>query len=97
MATHSSVLAREIPWTEEPGGLQSVGSQQSNTMTKQQQLFCMFVNFFNFTFGHAGSSLLHGLSIDAASRGYSSLQCADSHCCGFSRRRPRCSGVLRLQ
>ena len=29
MATHSSVLAREIPWTEEPGGLQSMGSQKS--------------------------------------------------------------------
>ena len=27
MATHSSVLAWEIPWTEEPGGLQSTGSQ----------------------------------------------------------------------
>ena len=27
MATHSSVLARRIPWTEEPGGLQSMGSQ----------------------------------------------------------------------
>ena len=26
MATHSSILARKIPWTEEPGGLQSVGS-----------------------------------------------------------------------
>ena len=25
MATHSSVLAWEIPWTEEPGGLQSTG------------------------------------------------------------------------
>ena len=25
MATHSSILARRIPWTEEPGGLQSVG------------------------------------------------------------------------
>ena len=29
MATHSSILAWEIPWTEEPGGLQSVGSQKS--------------------------------------------------------------------
>ena len=29
MATHSSILAREIPWTEEPGGLQSMGSQKS--------------------------------------------------------------------
>ena len=27
MATHSSVLAWEIPWPEEPGGLQSLGSQ----------------------------------------------------------------------
>ena len=27
MATHSSILAWKIPWTEEPGGLQSSGSQ----------------------------------------------------------------------
>ena len=27
MATHSNILARRIPWTEEPGGLQSMGSQ----------------------------------------------------------------------
>ena len=27
MATHSSILAWEIPWTEEPGGPQSMGSQ----------------------------------------------------------------------
>ena len=31
MATHSSMLAREIPWTEELGGLQSMGSQKSQT------------------------------------------------------------------
>ena len=28
MATHSSILAWEVPWTEEPGGLQSMGSQK---------------------------------------------------------------------
>ena len=28
LATHSSFLAWEIPWTEEPGGLQSMGSQR---------------------------------------------------------------------
>jgi len=28
MATHSSVLAWRLPWTEEPGGLQSIGSQR---------------------------------------------------------------------
>ena len=27
MATHSGILAWRIPWTEEPGGLQSMGSQ----------------------------------------------------------------------
>ena len=30
-ATYSSILAWEIPWTEEPGGLQSMGSQKSQT------------------------------------------------------------------
>ena len=28
MAMHSSILAWRIPWTEEPGGLQSMGSQR---------------------------------------------------------------------
>ena len=28
MAAHSSILAQRIPWTEEPGGLQSMGSQR---------------------------------------------------------------------
>ena len=37
MATHSSILAWEIPWTEEPGRLQSMGSQGvgHNLVTKQ--------------------------------------------------------------
>ena len=29
MATHSSILAWRIPWTEEPGGLQSMGLQKN--------------------------------------------------------------------
>ena len=39
VATHSSILAWEVPWTEEPGGLQSMGSQrvEHNLATKQQQ------------------------------------------------------------
>ena len=38
MATHSSILAWEIPWTEETGGLQSMGSQRvgHDLATKQQ-------------------------------------------------------------
>ena len=31
MSTHSSILAWKIPWTEEPGGLQSTGLQKSWT------------------------------------------------------------------
>ena len=39
MTTHSSILAWEIPLTEETGGLQSMGSQRirHNSATKQQQ------------------------------------------------------------
>ena len=40
MATHSGILAWKIPWTGEPGGLQSMGSQRfgHDLVTKQQQL-----------------------------------------------------------
>ena len=39
MATYSSILAWEIPWIEEPSGLQSIGSQRvgPNLPTEQQQ------------------------------------------------------------
>ena len=33
MATHSGILAWRIPWTEEPGGLQSMGSQRGTGNT----------------------------------------------------------------
>ena len=38
MGTHSSVLAWKIPWTEEPGGVESMGSQRvgHNLATKQR-------------------------------------------------------------
>ena len=39
MATHCSILAWRIPWREEPGGLQSIGSQKvgHDLVTEQQQ------------------------------------------------------------
>ena len=45
MATHSRILAWKIPWTEEPGGLQSLGSQRVRHVlsTKQQQKRCVAV------------------------------------------------------
>ena len=42
MATHFSILARIIPWTEEPGGLQSMGREESN-MTEQLTLITSLV------------------------------------------------------
>ena len=33
MATHSSIPAWDIPWTEEPGGLQSMGSQSQTRLS----------------------------------------------------------------
>ena len=44
MATHSSLLAWEIPWTEEPGGLQSMGSQESDMRVTNTH-----VRFYVFT------------------------------------------------
>ena len=41
MATHSSILAWRIPWIEEPGGLQSTGSKESDTT----ELLCFHLNF----------------------------------------------------
>ena len=39
MANHSSILVWQIPWTEEPGGLQSMGCKESGTtdrLTRRQ-------------------------------------------------------------
>ena len=41
MTTHSSILAWRTPWTNEPGGLQSIGLQKSQTQLRdyKQQYF----------------------------------------------------------
>ena len=46
-ATHSSILAWRIPWSEEPGGLQSMGSQRvgHDWATKQQQWLMNYHKF----------------------------------------------------
>ena len=50
MATHSSILAWENLWTEEPGGLQSMGSQrvEYKLVTKQQQIQSVIEEVFPF-------------------------------------------------
>ena len=44
MATHSSILARRIPWTEEPGRLQSMGSQRGQTRLSTEHTHKQFIN-----------------------------------------------------
>ena len=41
MATCSSLLAWKIPWTEQPGGLQSMGSQESDTTERLESRYCL--------------------------------------------------------
>ena len=53
MAAHSSILAWEIPWTEEPGGLQSMESQRvgQDLATKQQQHVCVWSRWLMRAYG----------------------------------------------
>ena len=51
MAAHSSSLASKIPWTEEPGKLLSMGSQESD-MTEQLLLHFGFLCYRHATFWH---------------------------------------------
>ena len=46
MASHSSTFTWKIPWTEEPGGLQSMGSLESDTTER------LHFHFSLFTFMH---------------------------------------------
>ena len=46
MATHSSILAWRMPWTEEPGRLQSVGQKESDT-TERLSDFTFTFHFLN--------------------------------------------------
>ena len=50
MATHSSILAWRIPWTEEPGGLQSMGSQRVGYDWVNNFQLHIEVVFFFFSF-----------------------------------------------
>ena len=51
MATHSKILlAQKIPWTEEPGGLQSMELQKSRTITSLRTLFLNTVTWIRATY-----------------------------------------------
>ena len=61
MATHSSILAWEISWTEEPGRLQSMGLKRirQDLVTKQQPDFLVF---HSFLLGEEGKVCAQNLS-----------------------------------
>ena len=46
MSVHSSILAWEIPWTEEPGGLQSGRMRHKLATEQQQQRLTYWVEYF---------------------------------------------------
>ena len=72
MATHSSILGWEIPWTKEPGVLQSMWSERVGhglvTEQQQQQVIYLWMAVLGPR-GYAGFSLV------VASRGYCWLRC----------------------
>ena len=67
MSTHSSILAWEITWTEEPGRLQCAGSQRvrRDLATKQQQMcVCVYTHGIYMVFG-----ALHCMHVQEALQG----------------------------
>ena len=48
MATHSNILAWEIPWTEETGGLQSMGCRRVRHNLATNQLLAFLILIFSF-------------------------------------------------
>ena len=60
MSIHSSILAWEIPWIEEPGGLQSIGSQRvkhDRTHTHAQESYTSFLKLILSYFILCGATL----------------------------------------
>ena len=51
MATHSNTLAWKIPWTEEPGRLQSMGSQSRPQLSDFTLYFILFQNLYLISIG----------------------------------------------
>ena len=90
MATHSSILAWRIPWTEEPGGLQSMGSQRvghdwvrlnPHILVKQDIQDPPFFFFFWLCWVFVAA---FWLSLVVGSKGYPLVAvCRFCHCGGF--------------
>ena len=65
MATHSSILAWRIPWTEEPGGLRSIGLQESD-MTEQlnhQTMLILEIYIYTYTYTYIPLNIRFNLGL----------------------------------
>ena len=64
MASHSSILAWRIPWTKEPGGLQSIGSHRVRHDLAQHQysILCVCVCIYHIFFIHSSQINSVGLT-----------------------------------
>ena len=73
MATHSSILAWRIPWTKEPGGLQSMGLQRVRhdwaTSLFFSPLSFLKISFLISKMGFSGSSVVKNLTSNAGDGG----------------------------
>ena len=86
MATHSSILAWRIPWTEEPGGLQFMRSQRGGhdwatnifTLTEVRKPFLMYIHWSHFLGGHFGTSTDLNSMISPLPLGTFTLECKDT-------------------
>ena len=68
MATHSSVLAWRIPWTKEPGGLQSMELQESDRtypLNFQESIQLRYLSGFSLLLGLILIAGVHGFFIDS--------------------------------
>ena len=68
MATHSSVLAWRIPWTKEPGGLQSMELQESDMtypLNFQESIQFRYLSGFSLLLGLILIAGVHGFFIDS--------------------------------
>ena len=63
MATHSSTLAWEVPWTERPGGLKCVGSHKSQMLRSTAQHHQCLRRIKDYEVGHTLSRFFALLSL----------------------------------
>ena len=90
MAAHSSTLAWKIPWTEEPGRLQSMGLQKSWAKswvwsvkaTETRHLFYLVQNFCAYALRSSGNDIKVYKAIRIISEMYVSLKMGGGRCRG---------------